>query len=566
MSSSDSNDDLVSPIMKKRRLEESSSSEDVTDKEIESDTQTDSSISEYTDSSDNESKTEDEDTNATWNIIGGNREPFQFSAKPGLQQIVPKRFRNKCMFYMEKYLNDELIGIIVEQTNLYANQFLQSQPNLKPHSRMKKWYPTCNNEIRCFIALLILQGIVKKPTLQMYYSKRECISTPFFSKVMSRDRFVLLCKFLHFENNQLYDQKKPKTKMTKIKTVLDNILEKCQSLYIPQLDICIDELLPMWKGRLSWKHYIPSKRNRFGIKFLVLCESESGYVWNFFVYSNKNTDYDQRYLEFKISERIVLQLCSDLLYRGYRLYLNNCYTSIPLIEKLCEYKTDVVGTIRKSRIGIPSDVIKLPIRKGEYAVKFKNKIMLMKWKNKREVYLASTVHNDNMIKIEKRKIITRKPEVVIDYNKKMGGVDLSDGIIIAYSAVRKRLKKYYKRIFLHLLDIICLNAFILYKKNNGSLSRINFLMEFVEETITSYQIQGEKSTQTIRQPTYHVTRLVGNHVPNYIPGTSKSNPTRRCSLCSKRKIRKETRYLCTTCKVPLCVVPCFGEYHSKTEI
>ena len=222
-----------------------------------------------------------------------------------------------------------------------------------------------------------------------------------------------------------------------------------------------------------------------------------------------------------------------------------------MIEKLCKHKTDVVGTIRKSRIGIPSDVIKTPIRKGEYVAEFKNKIMIMKWKDKREVYFVSTVHNDNMMKIEKRKIITKKPEVVINYNKKMGGVDLSDGIIIAYSSARKRLKKYYKKIFLHLLDIICLNAFILYKKNNGSLSRINFLMEFIEDTIASYPIQREKSTQTIRQPTHHVTQLVGNHFSDYISGTSETNnPTRRCSLCYERKIRKKSRYWCSICKVP----------------
>lgn len=113
MSNSDSDDDVVSPTMKRRHLQIfSSSSEDITDEEIESDTQTDPSISEYNDSEVNESEIEDQDTNATRNIRGGNREPFQFSAKPGLQQIVPKRFRNKCRFYIEKYLDDELISII----------------------------------------------------------------------------------------------------------------------------------------------------------------------------------------------------------------------------------------------------------------------------------------------------------------------------------------------------------------------------------------------------------------------------------------------------------------------
>jgi hypothetical protein len=32
---------------------------------------------------------------------------------------------------------------------------------------------------------------------------------------------------------------------------------------------------------LSWKVYIPSKHARFGIKSLELCETKSGYAWNF---------------------------------------------------------------------------------------------------------------------------------------------------------------------------------------------------------------------------------------------------------------------------------------------
>ncbi|CAK9809125.1 PiggyBac transposable element-derived protein 4 [Anthophora quadrimaculata] len=158
-----SDDDVVSPTMKRRRVQVlSSSSEDVSDEYTQSDTQTDTSTSEDSDSEGDESGKENQDTNVTWGITGGTREPFRFSVNPGQQQTVPRRFRNKCLFYMEKYLDDVFISVIVAQTNLYADQFLQSHPNLQSRSRMRKWHPTNNNEIRCFIAILILQGIVKK--------------------------------------------------------------------------------------------------------------------------------------------------------------------------------------------------------------------------------------------------------------------------------------------------------------------------------------------------------------------------------------------------------------------
>lgn len=51
-----------------------------------------------------------------------------------------------------------------------------------------------------------------------------------------------------------------------------------------------------------------------------------------------------------------------------------------------------------------------------------------------------------------------KPEVVLDYCKKMGGGDRSDGIIVSYTLARERMKKYYKKIFLHLTGVMCLTS------------------------------------------------------------------------------------------------------------
>jgi hypothetical protein len=49
----------------------------------------------------------------------------------------------------------------------------------------------------------------------------------------------------------------------------------------------------MWKGCLSWKLYVPSKRARFGIKSFELCEAKSGYVWNVIIYTGQDTVFDE---------------------------------------------------------------------------------------------------------------------------------------------------------------------------------------------------------------------------------------------------------------------------------
>ena len=61
--------------------------------------------------------------------------------------------------------------------------------------------------------------------------------------------------------------------------------------------------------------------------------------------------------------------------------------------------------------------------------------------------MLSSIHNDKKTMIEKRGRKQEKPNVVLDYNKNMGSVDLGDGVMVAYMAARNRVKKFYKNIF-----------------------------------------------------------------------------------------------------------------------
>jgi type IV secretory pathway VirD2 relaxase len=43
-------------------------------------------------------------------------------------------------------------------------------------------------------------------------------------------------------------------------------------------NVSVDESMLLWKGHLGLIRYIPSKRDRWGLKFYGLCESSSGYT------------------------------------------------------------------------------------------------------------------------------------------------------------------------------------------------------------------------------------------------------------------------------------------------
>jgi hypothetical protein len=63
----------------------------------------------------------------------------------------------------------------------------------------------------------------------------------------------------------------------------------------------------MWKGRLPWKVYIPSKHARFGIRSFELCEAKSGYVWNFIIYIGKDGVFDET---LKMSHMAQKEFCN----------------------------------------------------------------------------------------------------------------------------------------------------------------------------------------------------------------------------------------------------------------
>jgi hypothetical protein len=61
----------------------------------------------------------------------------------------------------------------------------------------------------------------------------------------------------------------------------------------------------------------------------------------------------------------------------------------------------------------------------------------------------------------------QKPVAVLDYNKHMGGVDRNDSQLRSYKMTLERLHKYYQKILRYMLDIICLNAHIIYWEKEG---------------------------------------------------------------------------------------------------
>ena len=105
----------------------------------------------------------------------------------------------------------------------------------------------------------------------------------------------------------------------------------------PSRQHTVDESMLKFHGRLKFKQYNPSKRARFGLKLYRLCESSGdmcGYTWNFKLYSGQDRDESM-----PASTKVALDLCRDLLGKGYYLYLDNWYSSPQIFSVFSKTRT-----------------------------------------------------------------------------------------------------------------------------------------------------------------------------------------------------------------------------------
>ena len=488
----------------------------------------------------------------------------EFTADAGMNVNVPPE--PTPYDFVKLFFTPELWQLLVTETNRYAEQYLaQFGADLTRHSRLKKWVPVTVPEMKVFLSLYLLMGIVVKPELDMYWSTAALLSTPIFGSSMPRDRWCAILSFLHFADNATAD---PQDKLAKLRPLIDMTCGLFRTVYTPARHVSIDEELVAWRGRLQFRQYIPSKRARFGVKVFALCES-SGYMCDYIIYVGKDTTFDDDMVRtLGKSGAVVGKLMEPLQNKGYQLYIDNWYTSIELATYLAQHGTTMCGTIRKNRRGLPKRITNYRgLSRGEFVFRSWNGILFLRLSDTKEVHFLSTIHTTSIVDTGKRdvhRLPVQKLALVHDYNQYMGGVDRNDEMMSFYTAARKT-QKWYKKLAIHLLEECLLNAFVLFRKFSGKSKKHS---DFITIALNAMLQDGRRSGAAAASaaPATPVARSVAasGHVPCSIPSTpKKTKPQKKCRYCSRNNIRKESRYCCMKCpgQPGLCAAPCFALWH-----
>ena len=98
-------------------------------------------------------------------------------------------------------------------------------------------------------------------------------------------------------------------------------------------------------------------------------------------------------------------------------------------------------------------------------------------KRKKNVCILSTLNTSVMVDTTTKK----KPETVTFYNETKCGVDIADQMARQYT-VKAGTRRWAVAVFYNILDLACINAYVLYKKKTGAaiLTR-NFIFQLATE-------------------------------------------------------------------------------------
>ncbi|CAH1998833.1 unnamed protein product [Acanthoscelides obtectus] len=320
------------------------------------------------------------------------------------------------------FLDDEIMDLIVSNTNLYATQELCkliAREEITTGSRYNAWTDTNREEMKIFIAFLLWMGLDRKPEIRDYWKKHILYKND-VSCYISRNRFELLLGFIHFADNEMAS---PDNRLYKIEHLLRLLNNKFSIMFEPGEKITIDESMIPFRGRIKFRQYIPSKRHKYGLKVYKVCLL-GGYTWHAKVYTGKASSGN-----LTVTTRTTMELMEPLLDQGRTLFTDSFYTSVELAEELLKRKTHLLGTLRVNRKHNPHGVTKAKLRRGDmkYLQHSEKKIIIGKWKDKRDVLFLTTKQVPHLVEIESRGgRRMQKPSTIVDYNSAKGYIDLSD--------------------------------------------------------------------------------------------------------------------------------------------
>lgn len=506
-------------------------------------------------------------------------------------------------------LTDELIGMLVENTNKYARSSAYSTT-----ARGKEWRDIDAAEMRLYLSIVFYMGVVRVPSRKHVFDRAGLFGQEWIFSKMSKYRFSAISRCLHSDAPwDLTERERERMNREDPFWQIDKFCEQLASNFMKFwiLGQCsdLDECSCGYRGKHRCRCFNPMKPEKYHFKMFAWNCAESGYCFCFYWYRGKEERRPPGipatlWPVMKLTERVVAAQ-PRILRNNHILTTDNWYTSIHEAIYLARHGIHACGTLRANRVTSAEPPAGAIIKKTgapprgtmrchELTSRLLSpnwKLFVTAWVDNKPVHVLHTwptfqdvcERNCKQVgsQLYSKKLVPR-PTVCKIYNKTMGGTDLADLFLAAY-ATNHRAKRWQPRVLFHCIQLAVVNAHILYCDKKGLQKGSFRLLDFVELLLqeispkpapTSHPSSFSSSvTLSSRNRSWwnaHVQlRTQGQHFADAFSRprsacaeTPRQDPRRRCIYCHEKYVAT----FCKQCGVFLCLGRCFHEFHTLHDL
>ncbi|XP_027132677.1 piggyBac transposable element-derived protein 4, partial [Larimichthys crocea] len=448
------------------------------------------------------------------------------------------------------FLTPEIDKIILEETN---------REGFRKYGK-NSWKRMDEIDLHAYMGLLILAGV--------YRSRGEATASlwdaesgrAIFRATMSLKVFHVYLKLVRFDDRETRAERRASDKLAAVRKVWDAWVERLPTLYNPGPHVTVDEQLVPFRGRCSFRQYMPNKPARYGIKSWVACDARSSYAWKMQVYTGRKPRGGS---EKNQATRVVLDVTEGLT--GRSITCDNFFTSYELAQRLLlENNNTLLGTVRKNKPELPDALLALRGRRvlsSKFAFTRDTALVSYLAKKNKNVLLLSTLHARTADVVGRRQRADNKPAVILDYNSNKGGVDNLDKVVTTYSC-RRMTARWPLAVFHNILDVSSYNAFVIWRELNpdwlpGKRNKRRVFLEQLGKAVVALLIEWRT----------HLPRAEAAPVNPPIPASKR----KRFQVCPSKKdcktynvCRDCEKYICRRCALLYCPV-CANSPSSSLE-
>ncbi|CAG9577485.1 unnamed protein product [Danaus chrysippus] len=455
-----------------------------------------------------------------------------------------KKTHQECF---ETFFTDEIVDIVLKNTNQKISLRMENSTSNSTYGETDK------AEIKAVFGLLFLAGLFRsgrQSLIDLWSNDGTGIEV--FRNTMTRQRFSFLINSLRFDDSSTRTARVADDRLAPIRDIFEIFVKNCQNAYTPYEYLTIDEELVAFRGRCSFRQYIPSKPAKYGLKIYALVDAKTFYTMNLEIYCGKqpdNSPYTVSNKPFDVVDRLVRCVSGS----GRNITMDNFFMSYETAENLLKnHKLTAVGTLRSHKTCIP---LQFKARREEKSsvFGFQKDITIVSYipKPRKCVHMMSSLHHDDEVDPESGD--QRKPSIITFYNSTKSGVDVVDKLARTYD-VSRNCKRWPLTVFFSMLNHAGINGFIVYMLNNGiernkTNLRKNFIKRLGLSLIEEHLRKRKDNPHIPREIRRRVCEMLNEEAP--APPQKQPRRSQRCSFCPRNKDRK-TLNGCFKCNVAIC--------------